>query len=605
MTREKGDKGQQQGLGTGVRGLEKNLFSRLQSLIPHPFLNYLGLLAAIVLGGCLRFGNLDLKPLWLDEVMTAVFSLGKNYNDLPLNVVLPLQSVKEIFTLHPGVSCLQIAANVTNQSTHPPLFFCGMHSWLSIFSPLGQDWVGKLRTLPALFGVGAIAVIWGVNRIGFSPKAGVMAAFIMAVSPFAVYLSQEARHYTLPMLLISLALLVLMKIQRDISARKKVSFWVWLAWVNINIIGLYVHYFFIFAFVAQIGTLILLIYWRQRVRKIQRQVWKGLIISTSVIVLAFLPWLMVMFNHANRSETDWLASPQYISPIYQTLIAWVLMVMTFPVENQPLAIMIVSAFQMLIFSFWIGWEVFRGLRHLWQNHPTHLPTFTLLSFTGLILLQLFACAYILGKDLTLVPRYHFIYYPGFSALIAASLSAREKQINRQIKPFYILLLIGIISSIFVISNLAFQKSFTPERVAQNMNQEPSVPLMLVVGYRDYQDVALGISFALALDTTRNGRTDALLTNETDKPSVSSAKKSVAAQVAIIKQAPDFKSVWGKLSQLEPPKVSQLNLWVVAPGIWRRDYPSKVALSSQMTCDIDASQHYRIGVPYQLYRCQRY
>jgi uncharacterized membrane protein len=574
------------------------------------YLHYLGLFAAIVLGAFLRFGNLDLKPLWLDEVMTAVFSVGKSYNDLPLDLVLPLESVKQMFAFKPGVSCLQIATNVAHQSTHPPLFFCGMYSWLSFLSPLGQDWVEKLRSVPALFGVGAIAAIYGVNRIAFSPKAGIMAAFIMAGSPFAVYLSQEARHYTVPMLLISLALLGLMKIQQDISNRKKISFWVWIEWVNINIIGLYVHYFFILALVAQIGTLILLMYWRRAAVHIQRQIWQALIISTSVILLAFIPWLMVLFNHANRSETEWLASPQHIAPVYQTLMAWVLMVIALPVENQPLPIIAISVLFMLISALWIGSSFFRGLRLLWQNPTTHLPTFTLLIFTGLVLLELVAIAYILRKDITLVPRYHFIYYPSFCALLAASFCARKKPITGKIQPFYILLFIGIISSIFVISNLAFQKSFTPEKVAQNMNQEPSVPLMLVVGYRDYQDVALGLSFALALDAARDVArdvTDELSVRTTNNLSATSATKSVAAsvasEVAIFKQVPDFSSVWRKLSVLPPPKASQLNLWVVAPGIWRRDYPQQVALSSQMTCNIDTSQHYRIGVPYQLYRCK--
>jgi uncharacterized membrane protein len=32
----------------------------------------------IVLGGLLRFLNLDSKALWLDEVITAIFSLGRS-----------------------------------------------------------------------------------------------------------------------------------------------------------------------------------------------------------------------------------------------------------------------------------------------------------------------------------------------------------------------------------------------------------------------------------------------------------------------------------------------------------------------------------------------
>ena len=41
--------------------------------------HYLTLAAIVLLGALLRFWHLDLKPLWLDEVITALFSLGRNY----------------------------------------------------------------------------------------------------------------------------------------------------------------------------------------------------------------------------------------------------------------------------------------------------------------------------------------------------------------------------------------------------------------------------------------------------------------------------------------------------------------------------------------------
>ena len=77
---------------------------------------------------------------------------------------------------------------------------------------------------------------------------------VMAVSPFAVYLSQEARHYTLPMLLVILALLGLYQVQTDLYQRQFRP-GIWLGWVVVNSLGFYVHYFFLLAFVAQVATL--------------------------------------------------------------------------------------------------------------------------------------------------------------------------------------------------------------------------------------------------------------------------------------------------------------------------------------------------------------
>ncbi|MEM7727007.1 MAG: glycosyltransferase family 39 protein, partial [Cyanobacteria bacterium P01_A01_bin.45] len=327
------------------------------------FLPYLSLAFFIIIGAFLRFWHLDLKPLWMDEVITAIFSNGKSYQDLPLEVVLPLENWSNFFTFQPNISCSQIAENIANQSTHPPLFFCGMHSWLSwLNSGLnfgldfgGENWIFQLRSLAAFCGVLGILAIYITNRITFGAPAGMIAAGLISVSPFSVYLSQEARHYTLPMLMITLSTICLMQIQADIVKREKLNLVSWLGWIFANSISLWIHYFCILAFVAQILTLISLIYW-QKIRR-NRQVkirlifwqrfWLAFILSSITIFLSFLPWLSTLINHFTSSEKEWLHSPSIISPIYQTLAAWLIIFVTFPVEQQPLTIAIICGLLML------------------------------------------------------------------------------------------------------------------------------------------------------------------------------------------------------------------------------------------------------------------
>ncbi|MBE9006754.1 glycosyltransferase family 39 protein [Fortiea sp. LEGE XX443] len=547
-------------------------------------LHYLGLVGAIALGAVLRFWHLDLKPLWMDEVITSIFSLGKNYHDLPLDVVFPLERVQEIFTFNPGVSCNQIATDVDTQSTHPPLFFCAMYEWLGWMSPLGTDWVAKLRSLPALFGVATIPAIYCLNRLAFSKTSGIIAALVMATSPFAVYLSQEARHYTAPMFLITLSLLGLMQIQQDIFERSRLRIWVWLSWTTINSICLYIHYFFGLALIAEIATLILLIYRYKLDILIINKIWLALFISSSLVFLSFTPWLLVIFNHVQRAETNWLATPNYISPLYQTVINWILMIITIPVENQPLPVTIISGFLMVVFFIWVGQKVFQGWHILCTQNKTKVPTMTLLIFTTFVLLEFFIIIYLFSKDITLVPRYNFVYYPSFCALLAASINVNNNSIIKNKKLILILLTVGTVSCIIVASNLAFKKPFQPEKVALNINLEPSIPIMLVTRYGSYQDVALGLSFALALEPLRN------------------AEKFDS--FAFINQNSHITPFWKKLSQLPIPFASKLNLWIVAPGLRRRDYQPQVTLSGKTVCHIDHTQHYRIGIPYQLYRCSK-
>lgn len=557
-------------------------------MVKRQFLHYLVLVGAIALGTILRFWHLGLKPLWLDEVITALFSLGRNYNDVSLETVFSLQHLEQIFTFNFDLSCPQIAHNLATQSTHPPLFFCLMHKWLEIHERgvLVHDLV-LMRSLPALFGVCAIIAVYYLNRIAFSPAAGLMGAAMIAVSPFAVYLSQEARHYTLPMLLIILALLGLIQIQQDFQ-RQQLRFSVWIFWMMINIIGFYVHYFFILAFIAQIFTLFGLMYWQQRI--LPPKSWLVAILALIGIVASFLPWLSILLGHFNRSETNWLPQPQYITPIYQTLVNCILMLIALPVENQPLWIAVLSGILMVLFVVWVAWHSFRGLRKLWHKSEHQLSIITLISFTICVLLEFFAVIYLLGKDITIVPRYNFIYYPSLIALIAASLvnsNSSQLLFKQKIKlnvgkeNFYLLFFtISLLSCILVVSNFVFQKPYNPQLVAQNMNQELAVPIMVVVGYQDYQDVALGLSFALALEKVRSNNT---------------------TEFAFFKRSQGYEYIWEKLSHLPPLKTSQLNLWVVAPELKRQDYPPSLKFS-ETNCTLEPKQYYRIGIPYQLYWC---
>ncbi|MGB3655921.1 MAG: hypothetical protein WBA41_32560, partial [Rivularia sp. (in: cyanobacteria)] len=378
-------------------------------------------------------------------------------------------------------------------------------------------------------------------------------------------------------------------------------------------------------FIAQVATLLLLISLFSFSRNVNlksfssqeksldrhktslRNCFAALILSTSAVAIAIIPWLRVMQNHLNRSETNWLPTPQQIEPLYQTLISWIIMVIILPVEKQPLPITIISGLIMLLFAGWLGWKVFRGIKLLLKEST--ISTLTLLSFTSFVLLGILTISYILGKDITVAPRYNFVYYPSFSALIAASLIRENRNkllgdrfpspqksdfIKYQIKKnsLPIILLVGFISSTFVVSDLAFQKPYLPQQVAQNIYQEPSVPIMAVMAYRNSQDVALGLSFALALE------------RETQTFQNSNAANNKYLTFAFLNQTSSWESVFEKLSILPNQNISQLNLWIFAPGRVRRDFSEQIKLSQSLSCNLDTNQYYRIGIPYQLYRCQK-
>lgn len=562
--------------------------------------HYLTLTALITLGAILRFWHLDLKPLWLDEILTALLSLGNRYEDVPLEVVFPASSLQHFFTLKANLSCPEIAHAVATKSTHPPLFFCIMHQWLNWVEPISQSLSWKMRSLPAILGVIAIALTYLLNRLVFSASAGLMGAAVMAVSPFAVYLSQEARHYTLPMLLIILALLGLIQIQKAIDSQNSPHPIVWLFWGITNSIGCYVHYFFFLAFIAQILTLASLIFWRRRM--LPRGSLLAIVLVIISVAISYLPWLSVMLGSFGRSETGWLPKPTVIAPIYQTLAGWLSFAIAFPVENQPLWVQVPSILCTIGFGFWVARQAWIGFKS-YQQKSTQIARFTLVNFILFVLLQFGVIIYLLGKDITVAPRYNFVYYPAVCALLGVGFS----QINsittnafvgtplpqflgdfirqffnkrwQTILPF----VVALLSSIFVVSNLVFLKPFQPEKVAQNITFEP-ISVMMVSGYSNFQDVALGLSFALAINQLKSSGI-------------------VEHSFAFYNTKLGYEAVWQKLANLPALSESRLNLWVVAPGLKRKDYPPQLAIA-QTPCLIDLPNYYRIGIPYQLYRCGR-
>jgi uncharacterized membrane protein len=626
---------------------------------------YYWILAGILLlGAGLRFWNLETKPLWMDEVITALFGYGRSYLDVPYEQALPLSAVEQLFTLNSKATCAQITATVAAQSVHPPLFFCWLHQWLAIAQGGSASWVWILRAFPALVGVGAIAAAYQLNRVLFSAKAGLVSAAMMAVSPFAVYLSQEARHYSLPMLLVMLALLGLYHLVQDLQ-RQRLRPSVWVGWIVVNSVGFYVHYFFFLAFFAQAIILGMEVQGQKakdrsqeaRTRKqepedrsqktgARRQSLKGaqigIYLAIAAVCLSYLPWLPTLLNHVSRPETDWMNTHlsngfSAIAPLYQLAMGWMVMVIALPVEQQSLWIVIPLAAVMVFFTAWLARRAIAAVQRLYQTPETHLATRMLVLFTGFVVLEFLAIAYLGGKDLTRVPRYNFIYFPAVCALLGAVFSAsarpaaipanqrryatqamstiqaitRDVQETSSFKPqqlklkttktassrpillpalpsIWLVLLVGLLSSGCVVTDLVFQKSYNPRQVAQNMAIEPDKPALIISAYDDFQDVALGLSFALSLHDIKK--------NQSSAPSY----------FAFIEQRQGYERVWQTLAKLPQPLAFPLNLWVIAPGLKRVGYPKQLALTAQSSgfhqCAIDPTQHHRIGIAYQLYRC---
>jgi uncharacterized membrane protein len=172
-----------------------------KALYDSRWFHFLLLLVWLAIGTGLRFTNLASKPPWTDEFATLVFSLGNSFHAVPLEEAIALDTL--LMPLQPNPATpTTVIHNLMTESTHPPVYFVLIHLWMKLFPTEGglvSLWAA--RSLPAILGATSIPAIFGLGWLAFRSRlVGQIAAAMMAVSPYGIYLAQEARHYTLAIL---------------------------------------------------------------------------------------------------------------------------------------------------------------------------------------------------------------------------------------------------------------------------------------------------------------------------------------------------------------------------------------------------------------------
>jgi mannosyltransferase len=164
----------------------------------------------VVLGTVLRFAALGDQSFGHDEAVTV----GR--------------------ILHPGLGAT--LREIPRSERTPYLYYVLAWLWTRAF---GVGAVG-VRSLSALLGVMTIPAAFGAARAAVSERAGLMAAALVAVDPYLVYYSQEARCYALFALLSTCSLWAFAAALRDPSTRRLVG------WSLTAALALVTHYFAFF-----------------------------------------------------------------------------------------------------------------------------------------------------------------------------------------------------------------------------------------------------------------------------------------------------------------------------------------------------------------------
>ncbi|WP_375515414.1 glycosyltransferase [uncultured Nostoc sp.] len=485
---------------------------RLPSWWLHPLLNLIWLLIGI----SLRFANLTAKPPWTDEFSTLVFSLGNTFLAVPLDQAIAPDILLQPLQPNPAASIGDVVHNLVTQDNHPPLYFVLAYLWMKLFkSEGGLVSLFAARSLPAIIGATSIPCSYVLGRVAFRSKlVGHLTAAMMAVSPYGVFLAQEARHYTLAMLWVIGSLTCLVIATRHIQNRTPLPIWVALLWVGINALGFATHYFFTLTLCTEAVVLIFLA-WLQLQTNSKFSLffsppWRRIYAVAVGTCVAGLIWIPILLENKNRENlTEWIRGSRvgldWLSPIFQALGTLIAMISLLPVESSQLLVVIPSGVVMLTFFIWAVPILLRGIKIQLQHRENRIMIQVFAGVAVSAIALFFIFTYFLGIDLTRGARYNFVYFPAIVVLLGASLAVcwhppkelmeREQGKNgiKSIgkwgingkKAVMLIWLMGFASAVTVICNLGYQKYYRPDLFVQLIQQTSSTPVLIATTHKTY------------------------------------------------------------------------------------------------------------------------
>lgn len=269
-------------------------------------------LLIVLLAFAVRFHKLDAQSLWNDE--------GNSLR-------LAERSVSDLI-------------DAAGRDIHPPGYYLALKGWIA----LAGTSEFSLRALSLFEGVLAVAVTVALGRALFARPAGLIAGLPVALSPFAVYYSQETRMYAQLALLSAASMwafvglltrvfmgaiheLPLQGVPRYAPAHSHTA-WRWaLALALINAAGLYTQYSFPFTMIAQGVVLVAVIAWRVRLRTVHESPGGAsrlliVFVALNLLTLAlFAPWLPTAWEQV----TSWPSAGADVALGEQlrTILTWI------------------------------------------------------------------------------------------------------------------------------------------------------------------------------------------------------------------------------------------------------------------------------------------
>lgn len=293
----------------------------------------------IGLGMVFRVTNLDQAVYWVDEVATSMRVSGYTQAEVTQQLLAQQQRTGQPLTTSDLLHFQEVRSDrswtdlgrvLALSPEHAPLYFILARGWAALF---GSS-VLAMRSLPVLFSWLALPTMYWSCRQLFAtadPPGAPMAwtaTGLLAISPFFVAYAQEARPYSLWILLL---LLLNGFLWRSLQSNQPRA---WLGYGLALVLGCY----------SSLLTLLVVMGQGLAVMGFQRQRLQPYLWTTSLGLLLFTPWLWIVVSQwaTLQGNTTWMAVSM---PLWSIIGVWfyslaVLFFDVTPAIAQPLMLLV-------------------------------------------------------------------------------------------------------------------------------------------------------------------------------------------------------------------------------------------------------------------------
>ncbi|MFA5090921.1 MAG: glycosyltransferase family 39 protein [Candidatus Omnitrophota bacterium] len=344
----------------------------------------------LLCGSLLRGNHLSGRSLWTDEFFTLFLGSGHGREMKPFldsfalrkpPPVIKAQAFKAFLKNDRQKGIRDVTEGMLYADTHPPFYFWLMYFWMRLFG----DGAGAIRSFSLICGVLAIFMAYKAGKHLLDSRTACFCALYVAICAFAVRYSQEARAYSLIMLIGLTSLFLSLRFEKDRGILDGLLF------MLINAIGIYTHYFYIFIAFAQF------LYYTIMHRKNSALLTRFYIFFLGSIFL-LLPWVLAVAQRGyNYYLAEWIFGyPGLINKASSFFLGLIGYITVLPVSNKTISALFNTA--IILLFVWMAAPAIKDMFIRYRRQCLFCLILFFLPVTGMLFIDILQCGALLRQE---------------------------------------------------------------------------------------------------------------------------------------------------------------------------------------------------------------